>query len=44
MHFMPVAYKNSHLTTKPCNFNIKNQGHYESEDQHIYFGTNFWGG
>ena len=32
---------NSHLTTKPYNFDIKCPSNYESYDQHGFFGTKF---
>ena len=41
---MPFLDTNSHLTTKPYNFDIKCQGNSESYDQHNFFGTKFRGG
>ena len=41
---MPFLDTNSHLTTKPYNFDIKCQGNSESYDQHGFFGTKFRGG
>ena len=41
--FMPFLDKNSHLTTKPYNFDIKCQCNSESYDQHAFFGTRFRG-
>ena len=35
---------NSHLTTKPYNFDIKCQCNLESYDQHVFFGTHLRGG
>ena len=34
---------NSHLTPKPCNFDIKYWGNSESYNGHILVGTNFVG-
>ena len=42
--FMPFVDINSHLTTKPYNFDIKCQSNYESYDWHGFFGTIFTGG
>ena len=41
---MPFQDTNSHLTTKPYNFDIKCLGNSESYDQHIFFGTKLRGG
>ena len=41
---MPFVDTNSHLATKPYNFDIKCQSNSESYDQHIFFGTKFRGG
>ena len=41
---MPFLDTNSHLTTKPYNFDIKFQSNSESYDQHGFFGTKFRGG
>ena len=42
--FMPFIDTNSHLTTKPSNFDIKCYSNSESYDRHGFFGTNFRGG
>ena len=41
---MPFLDTNSHLTTKPYNFDIKCQSNSESYDRHGFFGTKFRGG
>ena len=41
---MPFVDTNSHLTTKPYNFDIKCQWTLESYDRHIFFGIKFGGG
>ena len=41
---MPFLDINSHLTTKPYNFDIKCQDKSESIDGHGFFGTKFSGG
>ena len=41
---MPFLDTNSHLTTRPYNFDIKCQGNSESFDRHRFFGTKFRGG
>ena len=41
---MPYLDTNSHLTTKPYNFDIKCQSNSESYDQHGFFGTKIRGG
>ena len=41
---MPFLDTNSHLTTKPYNFDSKCQCNSESYDQHGYFGTKVRGG
>ena len=41
---MPFLDSNSHLTTKPYNFDIKCQSNSESYDQHGFFGDKFRGG
>ena len=41
---MQFVDKNSNLTTKPSNFDIKCQSNSESYDQHVFFGTKFKGG
>ena len=41
---MPFLDTNSHLTTKPYNFDIKCQSNSESYDRHGFFGTKFGGG
>ena len=41
---MPFLDTNSHLTTKPYNFDIKCQGNSESYDRHGFFGIKFRGG
>ena len=41
---MPFLDTNSHLTTKPYNFDIKCQSNSESYDQHGFFGTKLRGG
>ena len=41
---MPILNTNSHLTTKPYNFDNKCQSNSESYDQHGFFGTKFRGG
>ena len=41
---MPFVDTNSHLTTKPYNFDIKCQSNSESYDRHSFFGTKFKGG
>ena len=41
---MPFLDTNSHLTTKPYNFDIKCQSNSESYDQHSFFVTKFRGG
>ena len=33
---MPFSNTNSHLTTKPCNFDIKDQGNSECYDRHLF--------
>ena len=43
MHFYAVD-TNSHLTTKPSNFDIKCNNNSESYDRDGFFGTNFRGG
>ena len=40
---MPFLDTNSHLTTKPYNFDIKCQSKYEGYDRHGFFGTKFRG-
>ena len=41
---MPFLDTNSHLTTKPYNFDIQCQSNSESYDRHGFFGTKFrWG-
>ena len=40
---MPFLDTNSHLTTKPYNFDIKCPSNSESYDQHGFFGTKFRG-
>ena len=42
--FMPFVDTNSHLTTKPSNFDIKCHSNYESYDLHGFFGTKVRGG
>ena len=42
--FMLFVDTNSHLTTKPLNFDIKFQRNSESYDKHGFFGTKFKGG
>ena len=42
--FTPFIDADSHLTTKPSNFDIKFHSYSESYDQHGFFGTNFRGG
>ena len=42
--FMPFLDTNSHLTTKPYNFDIKCQSNSESYDQHGFCGTKFRAG
>ena len=41
---MPFLDTNSHLTTKPYNFDIKCHSNSESYDRHGFFGTKFRGG
>ena len=41
---MPFVDTNSHLTTKPSNFDIKCHSNFESYDQHGFFGTKLRGG
>ena len=42
---MPFLDTNSHLTTKPYNFDIKCQSNSESYDQHVFFwGPSLGGG
>ena len=41
---MPFVDTNSHLTTKPSNFDIKCHSNSESYDRHGFFGTKFRGG
>ena len=41
---MPFVDTNSHLTTKPSNFDIKCQSNSESYDQHGFLVTKFMGG
>ena len=41
---MPFLDTNSHLTTKPYNFDIKCQSNSESYDWHNFFETKFRGG
>ena len=41
---MPFLDTNSHLTTKPYNFDIKCQGNSKSYDRHGFFGTKKRGG
>ena len=41
---MPLLNTNSHLTTKPYNFDIKCPSNYQSYDRHGYFGAKFRGG
>ena len=41
---MPFLDTNSHLTTKPYNFDIKCQSNSESYDRHGFFGTKIRGG
>ena len=41
---MPFVDTNSHLTTKPSNFDIKCPSNSESYDHHDFFGTKFKGG
>ena len=41
---MPFLDTNSHLTTKPCNFDIKCKSNSEGYDRHGFFGTKFRGG
>ena len=41
---MPVLDTNSHLTTKPYNFDIKCLSNSESYDRHGFFGTKYRGG
>ena len=41
---MPFLDTNSHLTTKPYNFDIKWQRNSDSYDQHGLFGTKIRGG
>ena len=41
---MPFLDTNSHLKTKPYNFDIKFQGNSESYDRHGFVGTKFRGG
>ena len=41
--FMPFLDTNSHLTTKPYNFDEKCQSNFESYDRHSFFGTKFRG-
>ena len=38
---MPFLDTNSHLTTKPYNFDIKRSGNSESYDQYNFLGTKF---
>ena len=41
---MPFLDTNSHLATKPYNFDIMCQGNSENYDRHGFFGTKFRGG
>ena len=41
---MPFVDTNSHLTTKPSNFDTKFQGNSESYDRHGFLGIKFEGG
>ena len=41
---MPFLDINSHLMTKPYNFDIKCQSNFESYDRHDFLGTKFRGG
>ena len=41
---MPFLDTNSHLSTKPHNFDIKCQSNSESYDRHGFLGTKFRGG
>ena len=41
---MPFVDTNSHLTTKPSNFDIKCHSNSESYDQNGFIGTKFKGG
>ena len=41
---MQLVDTKSHLTTKPCNFEIKCQGNSERYEQHNFFASNFGGG
>ena len=40
---MAFVHTNSHLTTKPFNFDIKCQSNSESYDRQFFWGTNFQG-
>ena len=40
---MPFVDTNSHLTTKPSNFDIKCHSNSKSYDRHGFFGTKFKG-
>ena len=41
---MPFVDTNSHLTTRPSNFDIKCHSNSESYDRQVFFGTKFRGG